>query len=283
VAGRDTAASFAASVFFAALPGFTSVPTEYFIPLAVAAAVITVALAIPASRRRLRVKRARLISFIVACLVLALVAGGLWWHAGSVRRYVSTATAGICSDGMWVEHRASCYPESEDHLVRAFEKYDLSRWHGWDEVGHADVTLLNDLAPDGPALAGRDLLTLGVMADAEGPQDFGGGQLLIPLRAPTDSEASRVDAEELASLTGSVEATQALLAGTIRDDAERVIRQVACRLPSRPFFSVSNRQILVIKGTLLANGLSMDRVDGKPLQVSYVICSSAEHVTVSEP
>jgi hypothetical protein len=121
------------------------------------------------------------------------------------------------------------------------------------------------------------------MADAEGPQDFGGGQLLIPLRAPTDSEASRVDAEELASLTGSVEATQALLAGTIRDDAERVIRQVACRLPSRPFFSVSNRQILVIKGTLLANGLSMDRVDGKPLQVSYVICSSAEHVTVSEP
>ena len=74
-----------------------------------------------------------------------------------------------------------------------------------------------------------------------------------------------------------------LLAGTISDDEERVVSQVACSLPSRPFFSVSNRQILVIKGTLLANGVSMDRVDGKPLQVSYVICSAAEHVTVSEP
>src|SRR4051794_12771859 len=114
------------------------------------------------------------------------------------------------------------------------------------------------------------------------PQNLGGNQVLIQLRAPTDSEASRINAEDLARLTGSVDAARVLLTGTMKDDA-RADNLAYCNLPSPPFFSVSDGQIIVIKGILLANGRSMDRRDGKPLEVSYVTCSSAEHVAVSGP
>ncbi len=104
----------------------------------------------------------------------------------------------------------------------------------------------------------------------------------MQLRAPTESEASRIDAGHLAKLTGSADAAQVLLAGTMKDDA-RADNLVYCILPSRPFFSVSHRQVIAIKGTLLANGRTTDRKDDKPLQVSYVTCSSAEHVAVFGP
>jgi hypothetical protein len=172
---------------------------------------------------------------------------------------------------MWIGRQATCYESSKEHIARSFNAYDPDRWHGWDEV-RAVATPLLAFASDGPILAGRDLLTLGIVTEMQNL----GATITIQLRPLEEREAAQMDLDNLAQLAGGDEAARELLAETIQDNA-RTDYLIYCNLPARPFFRVVDGQALAIKGTLLANGRTGAASDGKPFQVSYVTCSSAEH------
>ena len=79
---------------------------------------------------------------------------------------------------------------------------------------------LDELAPNGPALAGRDLLTLGtVLVDQEL-----GSHLVIQLRALRPNEIARIDHADLTATVGGQEVVSRLLQSNQTDSSN--VRQI---------------------------------------------------------
>ncbi|CAD6008481.1 hypothetical protein [Agreia sp. COWG] len=219
--------------------------------------------------------KSRFLSVVAAVLILSVAIS--LWSSNATRRQVEAMLASVCSDGMWVDQRATCYTQSGDFIIENFSAFDPTVWHGWDEVENATTVSVSQMTQEVVALRGQPVASIGHVLIT---QSLGGLMQTIQIRMMDSTEASQLETANIASNPLDSDADIELLTRGAIDPDARPSSLVYCNLPARPFFYPKAGDLIAFKGVVIAFG-SIPYQGGGASQTLYVSCSSAEIVPSS--